>query len=320
MENYYQVLAINRTWSLNQIQSYLQSEQYVWDNLAQTRRDHQSILKSKLGRQAQKIFSTLASKEQYDKDLEAFLNPKAQTDPRQLRCEQLVKKAKDFLKNNELDLAEESISQALSYREEGNVEVLQLAAFIYDKLEKVSQALSCVNKAIVEKPDNLRTYHLKLSVLVTDYFVAHQQQFSSQEQRARTQNTLYNYLFGGFERDMHPTTDIQRLKVYDRIREKYRLIYQGFVRKEFEELCSRYRQLALRVGDVGFYDAAVVFDEFIDRPILLDTKTLDFCQKVMARSANSNRAKEFVKRYHATELEKQEVLASIVKLEKERES
>ncbi|HEM5234159.1 TPA: hypothetical protein U1349_001495, partial [Streptococcus suis] len=115
MIDLYKILEIDPSKPITEIREYLDRNKITWENNAHNRGDADSVQKVKFLNEAYNIFSSQTSRDKYDKELQDFLNPPIQSDPREVKCQEYTRKAEDYIKSKEFDLAEKAINQALSY-------------------------------------------------------------------------------------------------------------------------------------------------------------------------------------------------------------
>ncbi|HEL1661375.1 TPA: hypothetical protein TXN53_000905 [Streptococcus suis] len=297
MIDLYEILELDPSKSLTEIQEYLERNRTIWENNAHNRGDAESILKVRSLKEADIVFSSQVNRDRYDKELQEFLNPSIQSDPREVKCQEYFKKAEVYVKNKEFDLAEKAIYQAMSYREDSNIKVLKMAAHINDCLDNTEQALNYINEAIVIKPTDQQSYKLKLLILLHDFDIAKSVKFFDGTKLDQKKEATKQYILEGFIRGMNPQSDKEYLDSCDFIlksikKSKHGSGFRALFNSTYKD---SYRKMALSVREEKHYRVAV--SQFYNPSSDNDFSTFQYCKSILKQSPNSQIAKEYIERY-----------------------
>ncbi|HEM2780558.1 TPA: hypothetical protein ACGO43_001966 [Streptococcus suis] len=297
MIDLYKILEIDSSKSTTEIREYLDRNKITWENNAHNRGDADSIQKVKFLNKAYNIFSSQTSRDKYDKELQDFLNPPIQSDPREVKCQEYTRKAEDYIKSKEFDLAEKAINQALSYREDDNIKLLKMAAHIYDSLNNTGQAFNYINEAIVIDPQDQQNYKLKLVILLHDFDIAKQTKFIDKDNLNKKIEATRQYILEGFIRGMNPKSDKEYLDTCNFILKSVKKTNHGsFFRKSINRhYRDIYRKKSLSVREEEYYRVAV--SQFYGSNTGNDLATLQYCKDILKQSPTSQIAKEYIERY-----------------------
>ncbi|HFI0621202.1 TPA: hypothetical protein ACGO3V_000664 [Streptococcus suis] len=315
MIDLYEILELDPSKSLTEIQEYLERNRTIWENNAHNRGDAESILKVRSLKEADIVFSSQVNRDRYDKELQEFLNPPIQSDPREVKCQEYLKKAEVYVKNKEFDLAEKAINQAMSYREDSNIKVLKMAAHINDCLDNTEQALNYINEAIVIKPTDQQSYKLKLLILLHDFDIAKSVKFFDGTKLDQKKEATKQYILEGFIRGMNPQSDKEYLDSCDFIlksikKSKHGSGFRALFNSTYKD---SYRKMALSVREEKHYRVAV--SQFYALSSDNGWGTLQYCKSILKRSPNSQIAREYIEQYER-DAEERRILQE--KAEKER--
>lgn len=299
MIDLYKILEIDPSKSLTEIQDYLDRNRTIWENNAHNRGDAESIQKVNSLKEADIIFSSQVNRDRYDKELHKFLNPAIQADPREVRCLEYTKRAEEYIRSKEFDLAEKAINQAMAYREDDNIKVLKMAAHISDCLNNTGQALNYINEAIVIKPEDQQNYKLKLLILLHDFDMAKQAKYIDNDKLTQKIEVTRQYILEGFIKGMNPQSDREYLDTCDFILNSIKKMKHGFdflpsIRYGYK---NNYRKKALSVREEKYYRMALSRFWESSSDILLDLDALQYCKSILRQSPNSQIAKEYFQRY-----------------------
>ncbi|NQI70605.1 hypothetical protein HO594_05415 [Streptococcus suis] len=297
MIDLYKILEIDSSKSTTEIREYLDRNKITWENNAHNRGDADSIQKVKFLNKAYNIFSSQTSRDKYDKELQDFLNPPIQSDPREVKCQEYTRKAEDYIKSKEFDLAEKAINQALSYREDDNIKLLKMAAHIYDCLNNTGQAFNYINEAIVIDPQDQQNYKLKLVILLHDFDIAKQAKFIDKDNLNKKIEATRQYILEGFIRGMNPKSDKEYLDTCNFILKSVKKTNHGSF---FRESINRhyrdvYRKKSLSVREEEYYRVAV--SQFYGSNTDNNLATFQYCKDILKQSPTSQIAKEYIERY-----------------------
>ncbi|MCK3936349.1 hypothetical protein ACTGZS_04105 [Streptococcus suis] len=297
MIDLYKILEIDSSKSTTEIREYLDRNKITWENNAHNRGDEDSVQKVKFLNEAYNIFSSQTSRDKYDKELQDFLNPPIQSDPREVKCQEYTRKAEDYIKSKEFDLAEKAINQALSYREDDNIKLLKMAAHIYDCLNNTGQALNYINEAIVIDSQDQQNYKLKLVILLHDFDIAKQTKFIDKDNLNKKTEAIRQYILEGFIRGMNPQSDKEYLDTCNFILKSVKKTNHGsFLRKSINRhYRDAYRKKSLSVREEEYYRVAV--SQFYGSNTGNDLATLQYCKDILKQSPTSQIAKEYIERY-----------------------
>ncbi|HEM3474732.1 TPA: hypothetical protein U1B24_001395 [Streptococcus suis] len=297
MIDLYKILEIDPSKPITEIREYLDRNKITWENNAHNRGDADSVQKVKFLNEAYNIFSSQTSRDKYDKELQDFLNPPIQSDPREVKCQEYTRKAEDYIKSKEFDLAEKAINQALSYREDDNIKLLKMAAHIYDCLNNTGQALNYINEAIVIDSQDQQNYKLKLVILLHDFDIAKQTKFIDKDNLNKKTEAIRQYILEGFIRGMNPQSDKEYLDTCNFILKSVKKTNHGsFFRKSINRhYRDAYRKKSLSVREEEYYRVAV--SQFYGSNTGNDLATLQYCKSILKQSPNSQIAREYIERY-----------------------
>ena len=153
MKNYYDELKLNPSASLSDLQSELIRQENLWRK-REINSPETATAKLALINEAKKIFSSLASKAAYDRELDNTHRKPVSVDPNTRRYQQWKKwydQARLYLADSQYDLAKTAIDKALQYTDPDNEDALfyDLASVIYRECGDYDSAISFANKAIV---------------------------------------------------------------------------------------------------------------------------------------------------------------------------
>lgn len=235
--DYYKELEISKSWSLEEIQDYLQKEKRKWDNRAARSNDLAYQQKRIWISEAQEIFSSAEKKKAYDTQLEK--SEKKTSDPADERSEKFdsyFKKAEDyFLNKQQYDLAEQAVKKALQFRNETNTGILRLAAVIYANVGKIDLAMNYVNEAIVEEDgveEILYNHYTKYDVYFQRaLFMLKENQYGNRQfviEAFEQLKTAYNYEMVHVVKDMST-----RIAAYNRAMREIKLLKQNTRTSQF---------------------------------------------------------------------------------------
>ena len=167
--NYYSEWNIPRDMPLASIQRKLSELCNDW-TARKLNVPEEAILKLQLLNEALAIFKSEKSRAQYDRELAAANKEPSPGDPNAERAVQLEKwlaDAKTYYKDGKADLAKVAIEKALALisPDRDNSLIYISAARIYLASNELETAMSYINKAIVENPNNTESYLVKFAIL-----------------------------------------------------------------------------------------------------------------------------------------------------------
>lgn len=311
MIDFYKELQIESSWSLSEIQNYLSNNFQKWEGLALSRGDAKSIQMLDYAKQAQKVFNNQQNREKYDRDLDLFLNPISQFDTRLESCKKEYSKAKEAYNRNDLQLAKIALQASFSYRDTGHTAPLVLAAATSLKLEEYSQALGYVNQAIVENPEDIKNYYLKLDILVQDIISSSQNPYINHQDLAKKQDVVFAYVSKYFEQDVSPKTTKEIVHLYDEQLKQINLLKVCMdMRSLRERIFTDYCDLALKSCNGQLYKHIYdIYQKYIYTGYAYETSSelLGFSKKILLISPQETIALEFIRRYK--EIRRNEELA-----------
>lgn len=234
---YYKELEISKSWSLEEIQDYLQKEKRKWDNRAARSNDLAYQQKRIWISEAQEIFSSAEKKKSYDAQLEESEKKTCDVvDERSDKFDSYFKKADDYFFNKQqYDLAEQAVNKALQFRNETNTDILRLAAVIYAHVGKIDLAMNYVNEAILEEDgveEILYNHYTKYEVYFQRaLFVWKENQYSNRQfviEAFEQLKTAYNYEMVHVVKDMST-----RIAAYNRAIREINLLKQNTRTSQF---------------------------------------------------------------------------------------
>lgn len=320
MIDFYKELQIESSWSLSEIQNYLSNNFQKWEGLALSRGDAKSIQMLDYAKQAQKVFNNQQNREKYDRDLDLFLNPISQSDTRLESCKKEYSKAKEAYNRNDLQLAKIALQASFSYRDTGHTAPLVLAAATSLKLEEYSQALGYVNQAIVENPEDIKNYYLKLDILVQDIISSSQNPYINHQDLAKKQDVVFAYVSKYFEQDVSPKTTKEIVHLYDEQLKQINLLKVCMdMRSLRERIFTDYCDLALKSCNGQLYKHIYdIYQKYIYTGYAYETSSelLAFSKKILLDSPQEIIALEFIRRYK--EIRRNEELARMQEEERKR--
>ena len=321
--DYYKELEISKSWSLEEIQDYLQKEKRKWDNRAARSNDLAYQQKRIWISEAQEIFSSAEKKKAYDTQLEK--SEKKTSDPADERSEKFdfyFKKAEDYyLNKQQYDLAEQAVKKALQFRNETNTGILRLAAVIYANVGKIDLAMNYVNEAIVEEDgveDILYNHYTKYDVYFQRaLFMLKENQYGNRQFviEAFEQLTIaYNYEM------LYVVKDISsRIAAFDRVIREINLLKQNTITSPFlntvyvgdfiYQVIKEYSDCIIKNKKRDYYNHVIqiyqwmVDENIINNSVTPSTLLYDICRQILNISPQHQLAMEVLDKKKRAELE-----------------
>lgn len=299
--NLYEKFQMDPSWSLSDIQLYLQRKLRKWENIALTRQDETSQKKYEQVKKAVSIFSSQSRREAYDTKLHEFLNPKPQADPRKLKCEEYFNKAKGYYENAQYDLAEQAIQIALANRSDDETEVLFLAACIFNNLKRTQEALNIINNCIVLESNNSDFHFFKAQILKYDLILSASEKFRDEDKIYQKIIYLNKYLFTDIFSSVEHQTIEQELEILDFVNDSLKYLHeylpiyywQRFDSNQIKQFCSQYRAKALS-SDIGTYiDRGINVDTVLDIPFLENEACHKYVGDILKKDPTNSSAQAY---------------------------
>lgn len=195
-----------------------------------------------------------------------------------------------------------------------------LAAATSLKLEEYSQALGYVNQAIVENPEDIKNYYLKLDILVQDVISSSQNPYINHQDLAKKQDVVFAYVSKYFEQDVSPKTTKETVRLYDEQLKQINLLKVCMdMRSLRERIFTDYCDLALKSCNGQLYKHIYdIYQKYIYTGYAYETSSelLGFSKKILLASPQETIALEFIRRYK--EIRRNEELARMQEEERKR--
>lgn len=303
MIDYYKELEIEKSWELSEIQNYLDKQFPKWEGLAINRGDSKSIQILEYAKQAKKIFENHLTRNEYDNDLDLFLNPPSQLDLRSKACLDDLKRAEEAYEREDYNLAKIAIQASFKNRESGVIAPLQLAATISLRLKEFAQALEYINQAIYEDSDNKQNYYLKLDIMVEECVFLTNNQLANHQELSKKREIAFNYLSKYFEQDISPQTSQEKVQLYEtQLKLNQLLNYDSSYQFSFRDrVFNEYRELVLQLNDGNLYQNIYdAYRTYYSEGYLYETSSelLSFSNSILKHRPNEGTAVSFIERYN----------------------
>ena len=303
MIDYYKELDIEKAWELSEIQNYLDKHYPKWEGLAINRGDSKSIQILEYAKQAKKIFENHLTRNEYDNDLDLFLNPPSQLDLRSEACLDDLRRAEEAYERQDYNLAKIAIQASFKNRESGVIAPLQLAATVSLRLKEFSQALEYINQSIYEDSDDKQNYYLKLDIMVEECVFLTNNQLANHQELSKKREIAFNYLSKYFEQDISPQTSKEKIQLYDTQLEQNKLLnYDSSYQFSFRDrVFNEYRELVLQLNDDNLYKNIYdAYRKYYSDGYLYETSSelLSFSNSILKNRPNEGTALNFIERYN----------------------
>lgn len=175
MTNYYEELALDQSTSSSELLKELMMLETVWHQREYARPDL-AAAKLALITEARKVFATTEEKAAYDRALFAAPAEEAPADPdaeRRVQYQRWYGDARQYYESGQYDLAKTAAEKAMNYASgEDDAGFYDLAAWIYRKNNDLTSAMTYINRAIVQQPDEAEYYISKAMFLEQQYLNA----------------------------------------------------------------------------------------------------------------------------------------------------
>ena len=303
MIDYYKELEIEKSWELSEIQNYLDKQFPKWEGLAINRGDSKSIQILEYAKQAKKIFENHLTRNEYDNDLDLFLNPPSQLDLRSKACLDDLKRAEEAYEREDYNLAKIAIQASFKNRESGVIAPLQLAATISLRLKEFAQALEYINQAIYEDSDDKQNYYLKVDIMVEECVFLTNNQLANHQELSKKREIAFNYLSKYFEQDISPQTSQEKVQLYEtQLKLNQLLNYDSSYQFSFRDrVFYEYKELVLQLNDGNLYQNIYdAYRTYYSEGYLYETSSelLSFSNSILKHRPNEGTAVSFIERYN----------------------
>lgn len=175
MTNYYEELALDQSTSSSELLKELMMLETVWHQREYARPDL-AAAKLALITEARKVFATTEEKAAYDRALFAAPAEEAPADPdaeRRVQYQRWYGDARQYYESGQYDLAKTAAEKAMNYASgEDDAGFNDQVAWIYRKNNDLTSAMTYINRAIVQQPDEAEYYISKAMFLEQQYLNA----------------------------------------------------------------------------------------------------------------------------------------------------
>ncbi len=175
MTNYYEELALDQNTSSSELLKELMMLETVWHQREYARPDL-AAAKLALITEARKVFATTEEKAAYDRALFAAPAEETPSDPdaeRRVQYQRWYGDARQYYESGQYDLAKTAAEKAMNYASgEDDAGFNDQVAWIYRKNNDLTSAMTYINRAIVQQPDEAEYYISKAMFLEQQYLNA----------------------------------------------------------------------------------------------------------------------------------------------------